>query len=68
MRAISTIRSRSIRSARPWSAPRLTIPRLAFASVGALALALFITACENVSGYTQPTLARVIDASSSPRP
>jgi hypothetical protein len=63
MRAISTIRSRSIRSARLWSAPRLTIPRLAFASVGALALALFITACENVSGYTQPTLARVIDAS-----
>lgn len=63
MRGISTIRLRSIRGARPLSAPRLTVPRLALAGVAALALALFIAACENVSGYTQPTLARVIDAS-----
>jgi hypothetical protein len=41
----------------------LSAPRLALAAVAALAIALFITACENVSGYTQPTLARVIDAS-----
>ena len=63
MRAISTIRLRSIRGARLLSAPRLTALRLALASVAALALAIFITACENVSGYTQPTLVRVIDAS-----
>jgi len=58
-----TIWLRSICGDRLSCAPRLTAPLLAVATVAALATALFITACENVSGYTQPTLARVIDAS-----
>jgi hypothetical protein len=36
---------------------------LALAAPVALALALGITACENVASYTQPSLVRVIDAS-----
>ena len=44
-------------------ASRFTSPRLAAAAVGALALSLLISACENVSGFTEPTLVRVIDAS-----
>jgi hypothetical protein len=42
---------------------RLNALRLAAAVVAALALSLLISACENISGYTQPTLVRVIDAS-----
>jgi hypothetical protein len=41
----------------------LTLPRLAIAAVVSLALALGLSACENVAGYTQPSLVRVIDAS-----
>jgi hypothetical protein len=44
-------------------ARRLTLPRLAIAAAASLALALGLSACENVAGYTQPSLVRVIDAS-----
>jgi len=44
-------------------ARRLTLPRLAMAAAASLALASALTACENVAGYTQPSLVRVIDAS-----
>jgi hypothetical protein len=42
---------------------RLTLPKMAAVTVGALALALTLAACENVASYTQPSLVRVIDAS-----
>jgi hypothetical protein len=42
---------------------RLTLPNLAIAAAASLVLALALTACENVAGYTQPSLVRVIDAS-----
>ena len=42
---------------------RLTPSHLAIASVVSLALALGVAGCENVAGYTQPSLVRVIDAS-----
>jgi hypothetical protein len=58
MRATCTSRFRSMNRA-----SRFTAPRLAAAAVAVLALALLITACENVSGYGEPTLIRVIDAS-----
>jgi Domain of unknown function (DUF4397) len=48
---------------RTTGAHRLTPSRLAFTGIAALALALALTACENVAGYTQPSLVRVIDAS-----
>jgi hypothetical protein len=41
----------------------LTRTRLAAVAAGALGMALGISACENVQGYTQPALVRVIDAS-----
>jgi hypothetical protein len=44
-------------------ARRLTVPKLAVAAVACLALALGLTACENVASFTQPSLVRVIDAS-----
>jgi hypothetical protein len=44
-------------------ARQLTLPKLAMAAVTALVLALGLTACENVSGYSRTTLVRVIDAS-----
>jgi hypothetical protein len=44
-------------------ARQLTAPRLALAAATSLALALALSACENVAGYTQPSLVRVIDAS-----
>jgi len=40
-----------------------TLPSLAVTAAVALALALGLTACENVASYTQPSLVRVIDAS-----
>src|ERR1035438_4694073 len=42
---------------------RLTLPRLAMAAAASLALALGLSACENVATYTQSSLVRVIDAS-----
>jgi len=42
---------------------RLTPARLAVASAASLTLALGLSACESVAGYTQPSLVRVIDAS-----
>jgi hypothetical protein len=44
-------------------ARRLTLPRLAMAAGALLAVALGLSACENVAGYTQPSLVRAIDAS-----
>jgi hypothetical protein len=44
-------------------ARRLTLPGLAIVAVVSLALALGLSACENVATYTQPSLVRVIDAS-----
>jgi hypothetical protein len=41
----------------------LTLPRLAVMAAASLALALGLSACENVAGFTQPSLVRVIDAS-----
>jgi hypothetical protein len=41
----------------------LTPARLMLAAAGSLAIALGLSACENVASYTQPTLVRVIDAS-----
>jgi hypothetical protein len=40
-----------------------SLPSLALAALAALALAFGLSACENVAGYTQPSLVRVIDAS-----
>jgi hypothetical protein len=42
---------------------QLKLSSLAVAAVASLALACSLTACENVTGFTQPTLVRVIDAS-----
>jgi hypothetical protein len=46
---------------------RATLPphpiALGVAALAALALAITLTACENVASYTQPSLVRVIDAS-----
>jgi hypothetical protein len=44
-------------------ARQLTPPGLALAVVASLALALGLSSCVNVAGYTQPSLVRVIDAS-----
>jgi hypothetical protein len=44
-------------------ARRLTLPQMTVAAAASLLLALGISACENVAGYTQPSLVRVIDAS-----
>jgi len=42
---------------------RLTPAKLAMAVAASLALSLALSACQNVTGYTQPSLVRVIDAS-----
>jgi hypothetical protein len=42
---------------------RLTLPRLAVAAIALLAVALGLSACENVTGFAQPSLVRFIDAS-----
>ena len=42
---------------------RSVLHPLAIAAVVSLAFALGLSACENVQGYTQPTLVRIIDAS-----
>src|ERR1035437_5141363 len=42
---------------------RLTLPSLAIMAAASLALALGLSACQNVAGFTQPSLVRVIDAS-----
>lgn len=39
------------------------LPGLALTAIVSLALALGLSACENVAGYTQPSLVRAIDAS-----
>lgn len=41
----------------------LTLPQLALSAAGSLALALGLSACQNVAGFSQPSLVRVIDAS-----
>ncbi len=44
-------------------ASRLTLPGVALAAAALLVAAFGISACEDVAGYTQPSLVRVIDAS-----
>jgi hypothetical protein len=44
-------------------ARQLTLPKLTLAAAASLALAIGLSACENVATYTQPSLVRVIDAS-----
>lgn len=51
------------RSFRSKPAQQLTLPGLAAIALLCLALALGLSACENVASYTQPSLVRVIDAS-----
>jgi len=58
MRAMKTDLNRRLKGARHWS-----LPSLAMTAAASLALALGLTACENVASYTQPSLVRVIDAS-----
>jgi hypothetical protein len=41
----------------------LTLPRLAMAAAVLLAMALGLSACQTVTGFTQPSLVRAIDAS-----
>src|SRR5579875_3702700 len=41
----------------------LTAPRLLAVAVASLALALGLSACQAVAGFSQPSLVRVIDAS-----
>ena len=41
----------------------LTLPRLALAAAASLAVALGLSACQTVTGFTQPSLVRFIDAS-----
>jgi hypothetical protein len=55
--------SRRMAGERSLALPQLTLPRLALAAAASLTLALGLSACENVAGYTQPSLVRVIDAS-----
>ena len=55
---MKTTRNRRMKEAR-----RLTLPGLAMTAAASLALALGLSACENVATYTQPSLVRVIDAS-----
>ncbi len=45
------------------STRRLTLRRLGQAATASLVLALALSACQNVAGYVQPSLVRVIDAS-----
>lgn len=45
------------------AARRLSARALGLIAAAALALSMGLTACENVAGYTQPSLVRVIDAS-----
>ena len=60
---MKTTLNRSIDGVRRISLSELTMPKLFLATAASLAVACGLTACENVAGYTQPTLVRVIDAS-----
>jgi hypothetical protein len=55
-----------IKTEQPMKIPlsvRLTLPRLAVASVVCVALSLLLAGCQTISGYSQVSLVRVIDAS-----
>jgi hypothetical protein len=54
---------RIFRDFRGESARRWSVAALSLTAAIALALALGLSACENVAGYTEPSLVRVIDAS-----
>jgi hypothetical protein len=58
MRILEQVRNRRTRATLPPHPIALGV-----ATVAALAIALSLTACENVASYTQPSLVRVIDAS-----
>jgi hypothetical protein len=51
------------RNLRRQPARQLALPSLVVSALISLALALGLSACENVASYTQPSLVRVIDAS-----
>ena len=61
MRILEQFQNRRTRATRPPHPPKLWA--LGVAALAALALAISLTACENVATYTQPSLVRVIDAS-----
>lgn len=63
MHAMKTFSIRSTNGGNAIRASRLTAPSVAIAAIAALTGAFWLTACENVSTYTQPALVRVIDAS-----
>ena len=58
MRTMKMVRNWRMKGAR-----RLTLPSLAMTAAASLALALGLSACEQVASYTQPSLVRSIDAS-----
>jgi hypothetical protein len=58
MRAMKTNGNRMMENAR-----QLSLPRFVVAVLISLALAISLSACENVATYTQPSLVRFIDAS-----
>jgi hypothetical protein len=58
MRDMKMIWNRRMKGAR-----RLTLPSLVMTAAASLALALGLSACEQVASYTQPSLVRAIDAS-----
>ena len=60
---MKTTLNRWIDGVRRNSLAELTMPKLFLAVAASLAVSCGLTACENVAGYTQPTLVRVIDAS-----
>lgn len=57
------LNSKNARILRGQGTRQLSLPALAVIALAALLLSLGLAACENVAGYTQPSLVRVIDAS-----
>ena len=63
---LHSLKMRTMKKFRNWQmkgARRLTLPSLVITAAASLALALGISACEQVASYTQPSLVRAIDAS-----
>jgi hypothetical protein len=63
---LHSLTMRTMKMVRNWrmkGARRLTLPSLAMTAAASLALALGLSACEQVASYTQPSLVRSIDAS-----
>ncbi len=63
---LHSLKMRTMKIFRNWQmkgARRLTLPSLMVTAATSLALALGLSACEQVASYTQPSLVRAIDAS-----